>query len=905
MVKYVYDFSEGDKSMKDLLGGKGANLAEMTKLGLPVPPGFTITTEACRAYLKESTVPESLATEVTTALRGVEDQMGRHLGDPSDPLLVSVRSGAKFSMPGMMETVLNIGLNDESVLGLAAVSGNERFAWDSYRRLIQMFGKTVLDIDGDLFSDALDELKAERGVKGDTELTAEDLKGLVDTFKGIVKEQTGKDFPQDPRTQMDMGIEAVFRSWNTERARIYRRRERIPHDLGTAVNICTMVFGNMGENSGTGVCFTRDPSSGHSGVYGDYLENAQGEDVVAGIRNTLALSDLERINKPVYDELRAIMRKLETHYRDMCDIEFTVERGKLWMLQTRVGKRTAAAAFRIATQLLGEKLITRDEALGRVTGDQLTQLMFPQFDAKAEKELIARGMAASPGAAVGKIAFNNAQAVEAAEKGIKTVLVRRETNPDDLPGMVAAEGVLTARGGKTSHAAVVARGMGKTCVCGAESLVIDEAAGTVTIGDLVLTAEDTIAIDGQTGEIFRGEVPVADSPVTTYLADGLEAGIAAAGEDQGTRELVEAVDKLLAHADKVRRLHVRANADTPLDSKRAIAFGAEGIGLCRTEHMFLGERRPLVERAILSAPESDERQAAFNELEKLQKQDFLEMLEVMDGKAMTVRLIDPPLHEFMPALIELETKVAVGKATGTLDPADEAMLVEVRRMHEQNPMLGLRGVRLGIYLPGLFALQMRALCEAAAQLVARGLDPRPEIMVPLVGSVRELQLVREEGEGIIASVAAARGVDLSGVSIGAMIELPRAAMTAEDLAEEADFFSFGTNDLTQTVWGFSRDDVEGVFFPQYIEAGIFGVSPFESIDVHGVGTLVSEGVRRARSTKPNIKLGVCGEHGGDPQSIHFFHNVGVDYVSCSPFRVPVARLEAGRAAVEDHVDMTA
>ena len=905
MVKYVYDFSEGDKSMKDLLGGKGANLAEMTKLGLPVPPGFTITTEACRAYLKESTVPESLATEVTTALRGVEDQMGRHLGDPSDPLLVSVRSGAKFSMPGMMETVLNIGLNDKSVLGLAAVSGNERFAWDSYRRLIQMFGKTVLDIDGDLFSDALDELKAERGVKGDTELTAEDLKGLVDTFKGIVKEQTGNDFPQDPRTQMDMGIEAVFRSWNTERARIYRRRERIPHDLGTAVNICTMVFGNMGENSGTGVCFTRDPSSGHSGVYGDYLENAQGEDVVAGIRNTLALSDLERINKPVYDELRAIMRKLETHYRDMCDIEFTVERGKLWMLQTRVGKRTAAAAFRIATQLLGEKLITRDEALGRVTGDQLTQLMFPQFDAKAEKELIARGMAASPGAAVGKIAFNNAQAVEAAEKGVKTVLVRRETNPDDLPGMVAAEGVLTARGGKTSHAAVVARGMGKTCVCGAESLVIDEAAGTVTIGDLVLTADDTIAIDGQTGEIFRGEVPVADSPVTTYLADGLEAGIAAAGEDQGTRELVEAVDKLLAHADKVRRLRVRANADTPLDSKRAIAFGAEGIGLCRTEHMFLGERRPLVERAILSAPESDERQAAFNELEKLQKQDFLEMLEVMDGKAMTVRLIDPPLHEFMPALIELETKVAVGKATGTLDPADEAMLVEVRRMHEQNPMLGLRGVRLGIYLPGLFALQMRALCEAAAELVARGLNPRPEIMVPLVGSVRELQLVREEGEGIIASVAEAHGVDLSGVSIGAMIELPRAAMTAEDLAEEADFFSFGTNDLTQTVWGFSRDDVEGVFFPQYIEAGIFGVSPFESIDVHGVGTLVSEGVRRARSTKPNIKLGVCGEHGGDPQSIHFFHNVGVDYVSCSPFRVPVARLEAGRAAVEDHVDMTA
>ena len=901
MVKYVYDFSEGDKSMKDLLGGKGANLAEMTKLGLPVPPGFTITTEACRVYLHDGKAPESLDTEVTVALRKVEEEMGRKLGDPKDPLLVSVRSGAKFSMPGMMETVLNIGLNDESVLGLAAVSGNERFAWDSYRRLIQMFGKTVLDIDGDLFSDALDDLKAERGVKGDTELTAEDLKGLVDTFKGIVKEQTGDDFPQDPRTQMDMGIEAVFRSWNTERARIYRRRERIPHDLGTAVNICTMVFGNMGENSGTGVCFTRDPSSGHSGVYGDYLENAQGEDVVAGIRNTLALSDLERINKPVYDELRAIMRKLETHYRDMCDIEFTIERGKLWMLQTRVGKRTAAAAFRVAVQLVDEKLITRDEALGRVTGDQLTQLMFPQFDASASKELIARGMAASPGAAVGRIVFNNAQAEASAAAGVKCVLVRRETNPDDLPGMVAAEGVLTARGGKTSHAAVVARGMGKTCVCGAEALEIDAEAGTVTVAGRVLTGEDVIAIDGQTGEIFLGEVPVTDSPVTTYLSHGLEAGLAAAAGDPGTSELIEAVHRILTHADEVRRLQVRANADTPEDSQRALEFGAQGIGLCRTEHMFLGSRRPLVERVILSEEGSAERQEAFDALEKLQKEDFLAMLEVMDGKSMTVRLIDPPLHEFLPQLTELEVKVALAKAAGTVDPADEEMLVTVRRFHEQNPMLGLRGVRLGIYLPGLFALQMRALCEAAAELVARGKDPRPEIMVPLVGSVRELQLIREEGEQIIASVAASKGVDLSGVTIGAMIELPRAAMTAEDLAEEADFFSFGTNDLTQTVWGFSRDDVEGVFFPQYIEGGIFGVSPFESIDVHGVGTVVAEGVRRARSTKPDIKLGVCGEHGGDPASIHFFHQVGLNYVSCSPFRVPVARLEAGRAAVEDHV----
>ena len=905
MVKYVYDFSEGDKSMKDLLGGKGANLAEMTKLGLPVPPGFTITTEACRVYLHDGKAPESLDTEVTVALRKVEEEMGRKLGDPKNPLLVSVRSGAKFSMPGMMETVLNIGLNDESVHGLAAVSGNERFAWDSYRRLVQMFGKTVLDIEGDLFSDALDNLKKERGVKGDTELTAEDLKGLVDIFKNIVYEQTGEEFPQDPRTQMDMAIEAVFRSWNTERARIYRRRERIPHDLGTAVNICTMVFGNMGENSGTGVCFTRDPSTGHSGVYGDYLENAQGEDVVAGIRNTLSLADLEKINKPVYDELRGIMHKLETHYRDLCDIEFTIERGKLWMLQTRVGKRTAAAAFRVAVQLVDEKLITRDEALGRVTGDQLTQLMFPQFDASASKELIARGMAASPGAAVGRIVFNNAQAEASAAAGVKCVLVRRETNPDDLPGMVAAEGVLTARGGKTSHAAVVARGMGKTCVCGAEALEIDAEAGTVTVAGRVLTGEDTIAIDGQTGEIFLGEVPVTDSPVTTYLSHGLEAGLAAAAGDPGTSELIEAVHRILTHADEVRRLQVRANADTPEDSQRALEFGAQGIGLCRTEHMFLGSRRPLVERVILSEEGSAERQEAFDALEKLQKEDFLAMLEVMDGKSMTVRLIDPPLHEFLPQLTELEVKVALAKAAGTVDPADEEMLITVRRFHEQNPMLGLRGVRLGIYLPGLFALQMRALCEAAAELVARGKDPRPEIMVPLVGSVRELQLIREEGEGIIAAVAADKGVDLSGVTIGAMIELPRAAMTAEDLAEEADFFSFGTNDLTQTVWGFSRDDVEGVFFPQYIEGGIFGVSPFESIDVHGVGTVVAEGVRRARSTKPNIKLGVCGEHGGDPASIHFFHKVGLNYVSCSPFRVPVARLEAGRAAVEDHADMTA
>ena len=903
--KYIYSLKEGKGDQKLLLGGKGANLCQMVQSGLPVPPGFILTTEVCRRYMQDPGIMDTVWDGVKEAVKMLEKETGKGFGDGKNPLLVSVRSGAPISMPGMMETILNLGLNDETVEGLASVSGNRRFAFDSYRRFIQMFGNVVDEVSADRFESALAACRNGLGVSQDFEIPAEALERLVAEYRKIYKEATGRDFPTDPWEQLRRAIEAVFKSWNIPRAVTYRKIDRISDDLGTAVNVISMIFGNLGDDCGTGVCFTRNPSDGENKLYGEFLINAQGEDVVAGIRTPMPIGQLEGAMPEIYRELCRLTGQLEKSYRDMQDIEFTIERGRLWLLQTRVGKRTAAAAFRVATQLVDERLITMDEALTRVTGDQLNQLMFPQFERTDGNDLLTRAMPASPGAAVGYIAFDNDEAVSRSQKGDSVILVRRETNPDDLPGMVAAEGVLTARGGKTSHAAVVARGMGKTCVCGAESLVIDAAAGTVTIGDLVLTADDTIAIDGQTGEIFRGEVPVTDSPVTTYLAEGLEAGIAAAGEDEGTRELVEAVDKLLSHADKVRRLRVRANADTPLDSKRAIEFGAEGIGLCRTEHMFLGERRPLVERAILSAPESAERQAAFDELEKLQKQDFLEMLEVMDGKSMTVRLIDPPLHEFMPALIELETKVAVGKATGTLDPADEAMLVEVRRMHEQNPMLGLRGVRLGIYLPGLFALQMRALCEAAAELVGRGLDPRPEIMVPLVGSVRELQLVREEAEGIIASVAAARGVDLSGVSIGAMIELPRAAMTAEDLAEEADFFSFGTNDLTQTVWGFSRDDVEGVFFPQYIEAGIFGVSPFESIDVHGVGTLVSEGVRRARSTKPNIKLGVCGEHGGDPLSIHFFHGVGLDYVSCSPFRVPVARLEAGRAAVEDHVDMTA
>ncbi len=896
MVKYVYDFSHGDKDQKDLLGGKGANLAEMTRLGLPVPPGFTITTEACRVYLKSGTVPEELFTEVTKELRKVEEAMGRELGDPTHPLLVSVRSGAKFSMPGMMETVLNIGLNDESVKGLAE-DADERFAWDSYRRLIQMFGKTVLDVDGDLFSDALDQLKDDLGVTDDTDLTAEDWKALVDTFKQIVEDATGNPFPQDPREQLDMAIEAVFRSWNTERAKLYRRRERIPDDLGTAVNVQTMVFGNLGETSGTGVCFTRDPSTGHSGVYGDYLMNAQGEDVVAGIRNTEPLATLGDQDPEAYKELRAIMRKLETHYQDLCDIEFTIQEGKLWMLQTRVGKRTAAAAFRVATQLVDEKLITRDEALERVTGEQLTQLMFPQIAAESEKVLLTKGMAASPGAAVGRIAFNNEQAEAAKAKGENVVLVRRETNPEDLPGMVAAVGVLTARGGKTSHAAVVARGMGTTCVVGADELVIDDAAGTVTVNGEVLTQDTVIAIDGGTGEVFLGEVEVEDSAVTTYLLHGLEAGLEAAGDDEGARELIESVDRILKHADEVRRLRVRANADTPEDAEHSVEFGAEGIGLCRTEHMFLGDRRPLVERVILSEAGSQDQQEALDALEVLQKGDFLEMLRVMDGKPMTVRLIDPPLHEFLPDLTKLEVKAAVAAAVGAeISDEDKRLLTAVRRLHEANPMLGLRGVRLGLYLPGMFKLQARAIAEATAELKAEGLDPQPEIMVPLVASIREQQLVRSFLEPELKAVEEKTGVKLD-IPIGCMVELPRAAVTAHDLAKEADFFSFGTNDLTQTTWGFSRDDVEGAFFDEYIEAGVFGVSPFETIDVNGVGRLVETGVERGRSTKPELHLGVCGEHGGDPASIHFFNRVGLDYVSCSPFRVPVARLEAGRASV--------
>ncbi|MHB1819098.1 MAG: pyruvate, phosphate dikinase, partial [Streptosporangiaceae bacterium] len=850
MRKFVYDFIEGNKDLKDLLGGKGANLAEMTNLGLPVPPGFTISTEACRHYLKHGTVPEDLDAEVTEHLRRFEQAMGRTLGDPLDPLLVSVRSGAKFSMPGMMDTVLNIGLSDASVHGLAAQAGNDRFAWDSYRRLIQMFGKTVLGIEGEEFEHALEAAKKAKGATNDLELGADDMRALVDSYKQIVKSATGRDFPQDPREQMNMAINAVFDSWNADRAVLYRRQERIASDLGTAVNVVAMVFGNLGADSGTGVAFTRDPGSGQQGVYGDYLQNAQGEDVVAGIRNTVPLQDLEKIDAKSYSELMQIMATLENHYKDLCDIEFTIERGKLWMLQTRVGKRTAAAAFRIAIQLVDQGMIDMDEALRRVTGEQLAQLMFPRFGADSGATTITKAISASPGAAVGKAVFDSATAVKLAEAGERVILVRRETNPDDLHGMIAAQGILTSRGGKTSHAAVVARGMGKTCVCGAEELDVDTRARQFTAsgnGSPVTVHEgDVISIDGTSGAVYLGEVPVVASPVVEYFEGSL---------DPSSDELVNAVHRIMSHADARRRLGVRANSDTGDDSARAVRFGAQGIGLTRTEHMFLGERRQLVERLIL-AEDAAGREAALAELEPLQRGDFVEILAAMDGLPVTIRLLDPPLHEFLPDITELSVKVALAGENAT--DQDRKLLDAVHRLHEQNPMLGLRGVRLGLVILGLYAMQVRAIARAAADRIAAGGDPHPEIMIPLVGAVQELEVAREETERVLAEVATETGTSLR-VPIGTMIEVPRAALTAGQIAQAAEFFSFGTNDLTQLGWGFSRDDVEGAFFGRYIEMGIFGVSPFETLDADGIGRLVKIAVAEGRATRPDLKIGVCGE----------------------------------------------
>ncbi|MEW2120766.1 pyruvate, phosphate dikinase [Streptomyces sp. NPDC005474] len=885
MVRYVYDFTEGGRDLAGLLGGKGANLAEMTRLGLPVPPGFTVTTEACRAYLSTGAEPDGLDREITDRLTSLERAAGRRLGRPDDPLLLSVRSGARFSMPGMMETILDVGLNDDSVLGLAKVSGNERFAWDSYRRLVQMFGSTVMGVDGSLFENALSDLKKGRGAPNDLGLDAADLAGLVQTYKELIRRETGEDFPQSPDEQLRRAVRAVFESWRGERARVYRRREHIADDLGTAVNVQTMVFGNLGPDSGSGVAFTRDPATGRPGLYGDYLADAQGEDVVAGIRNTVPLSALEELDPTSYAQLRAHMRTLENHYRDLCDIEFTIERGRLWMLQTRVGKRTAEAAFAIAAELADEGLITPAESLARVGGDGLARLMFPRFDTSAVGEPLAHGLPASPGAASGAAVFDSAEAVRRAAAGEKVVLVRQETTPDDLPGMIAAQAVLTSRGGKTSHAAVVARGMGRVCVCGAEELTVDTGARRFTVGDTTVEEGTVLSVDGSAGTVYLGAAPLVDSAVMRYF----ETGERSAG-------LVEAVAGAMRLADGARRLEVRANADTPEDATRARRFGAQGVGLCRTEHMFLGERRKLVEAMILARDET-EREEALSALLPLQRQDFVGILEAMDGLPVTIRLIDPPLHEFLPDRTDLAVRIATAVAGGAgPDRHDTELLEAVNRMHEENPMLGLRGVRLGLVVPGLVAMQVRAIAEAVVERTRSGGSPRAEIMVPLVGAVEELRIEREEVERVLAEVSEESGIPVH-CPVGTMIELPRAALTAGRIAEEAEFFSFGTNDLTQTTWGFSRDDVEAAFFSAYLDKGIFATSPFETLDRAGVGRLVRIAVDEGRAARPDLKIGVCGEHGGDPESIHFFHTAGLDYVSCSPFRVPVARLEAGRAAL--------
>jgi pyruvate,orthophosphate dikinase len=879
MSRYVYDFAEGDRSMAGLLGGKGANLAEMTRIGLPVPPGFTITTEACRAYLRLGSLAAGLVDEIARHLVIVENAIGRRFGDARDPLLLSVRSGARFSMPGMMETILDLGLNDTTVEGLATASGDDRFAWDSYRRLIQMYGRTACGIPGERFEALLEAARHTAGAASDADLSAHDLRALVDQYKKVFHDETGGDFPQEPMVQLIGAVRAVFASWNTERARVYRRQEHIADDLGTAVNVMAMVFGNLGPDSGTGVAFTRDPATGERGCYGDYLSNAQGEDVVSGARNAVPLQDLARLDQASYELLLGHMSTLERHYRDLCDIEFTIERGRLWMLQTRVGKRTAAAAFTIAVHLVDEGLIDADEALRRVTGAQLSQLMFPAFDLRGAPVRLTTGVPASPGAATGQVVFTSAAAAAATAPAI---LVRTETSPDDLPGMIAATGILTSRGGKTSHAAVVARGMGKTCVCGAEALDIDEAAGTVTVAGTVVRAGDTISIDGATGAVYLGAVPVTPSAIVRYFE-----GTLAPDADP----LIAAVDRLLHHADRVRRLGVHANADTGPDAARARRFGAHGIGLCRTEHMFLGDRRVLVERLIL-AESDDERQSALDALLPLQRDDFVEILAAMDGLPVTIRLLDPPLHEFLPDLSDLAARVARAEALGATFGPDVALYESVRRLHEQNPMLGMRGVRLGLAVPGLYAMQVRAIAEATLIRLRQGGHPHPEIMVPLVADAHELAAARAEIEQILAATP-----ELAGTPIGTMIETPRAALTAGAVACAADFFSFGTNDLTQMTWGFSRDDVEGSFLPGYLGRGILVVSPFESIDRDGVGQLVRTAVTLGRATRSDLTVGVCGEHGGDPASVAFFHEAGLDYVSCSPFRVPVARLEAGRAAV--------
>lgn len=876
--KVVYRFDEGRADMKHLLGGKGANLAEMTRQGLPVPPGFTITTEACLDYYAAGRqLTQEVLDQMEQAVAYLEKMTEKGLGDPDRPLLVSVRSGAVFSMPGMMDTVLNLGLNDETVKGLARLTGNPRFAYDSYRRFIQMFGDVVLGIDHYLFERIIDDRKEERGLKLDPELTAEDWQWVIERFKDLVKRETKQSFPQDPKEQLRRAVIAVFDSWNNQRAVIYRRIHKIPDDLGTAVNVQMMVFGNMGEDSGTGVAFTRNPSTGEKALYGEFLTNAQGEDVVAGIRTPEPISALKRRMPAIYDQFCGITDRLERHYREMQDIEFTVERGKLYILQTRTGKRTAQAAVKIAVDLTKEGIIDKETALLRVDPDQLSQILHRRIDPEAKLDVLAKGLPASPGAASGKVVFDADTAERLAKDGEKVILVRPETTPEDIHGILAAQGILTSRGGMTSHAAVVARGMGKPCICGCEELRIDLRKKEFLAGNTVIREGDLLSIDGGTGQVIRGEVPLIDPELS--------------GEFQ----------ELLSWADEVRSLRVRANADNPEDAAKARRFGAEGIGLCRTEHMFMeASRVPIVQEMIL-AETPEQRRAALDKLLPMQLEDFKGIFREMAGLPVTIRLLDPPLHEFLPNLEDLLVEVTRLRLDPESDPRElknkEILLGKVKALHEFNPMMGHRGCRLGLSHPEIYAMQAEAIFRAAAELMDEGISVRPEVMIPLVSHVNELKELRGLVEETARRVMEETGKEIS-YTVGTMIEVPRAALTADAIAEEADFFSFGTNDLTQMTFAFSRDDAEGKFLHTYLDRKLLSDNPFMTLDTEGVGKLVRMGVELGRRVKPQLKAGICGEHGGDARSIAFCHEVGLDYVSCSPFRIPPARLAAAQIAVK-------
>lgn len=875
-AKYVYLYNEGRADMKELLGGKGANLAEMTNIGLPVPPGFVITTEACiDFYNADKKFPEGMKEQVLEKVAVLEEMTGKKFGDAQNPLLVSVRSGAVISMPGMMDTVLNLGLNDETVQGLAAITSNPRFAYDCYRRFIQMFGDVVLGIEHNKFESVLDKQKYAKGVSYDNQLTAEDLQEVIAEYKIIVEREYGKPFPQDPYEQLFQAIYAVFNSWNTERAVVYRRVHKIPDDLGTAVNVVTMVFGNMGDDSGTGVAFTRNPSTGEKVLYGEYLTNAQGEDVVAGIRTPQPIAKLQEEMPDVYKQFVETCQLLEKHYRDMQDIEFTVERGKLWILQTRSGKRTAQAAIKIAVDMVEEGLISREEAITRIDANQLNQLLHRRIDPDAELNVIAKGLPASPGSACGAVVFDADLAEKLGQEGKKVLLVRMETTPDDIHGIVVAQGVLTSRGGMTSHAAVVARGMGKPCVCGCESIRIDYTTKSFKCGDVVVKEGDIISIDGSTGQVILGEVPMIEP------------------------ELSPEFQKLLQWADEIRTLSVRTNADTPEDAARAREFGAQGIGLTRTEHMFMAQDRlPIVQRMIL-ADTAEERQRALDELLPLQQQDFYGILRAMDGLPVCIRLLDPPLHEFLPNAEELAVEINTLKLTdgdADLIKEKEELLRQVRVLSEFNPMLGHRGCRLAITFPEIYAMQARAIFQATAQLVKEGYHPIPEVEIPLVIDEKELAFLKDLVTSTAADVQRETGVEFH-YQVGTMIEMPRAALLADEIAQQAEFFSFGTNDLTQTTLGFSRDDAEGKFLPDYLQRKILTDNPFAVLDRKGVGKLMQIAVEQGRKVRPDLLIGICGEHGGDPSSVEFCHIIGLDYVSCSPYRVPIARLAAAQAAV--------